>query len=319
MSKLTVFVTGGTGKIGRSLVKRLLADGFLVRVLSRRGVDDWKGNNEVTLIKGDLLDRKAVRFGMEGCRYVCHLAAYQNINDPNYDHFGSINVNGTKNIFETAKCLSVKKIIYLSTVMVFEETKSGIGDENWEQKRFCEGDHYARSKIEALAYVRSMKSSCPVVVLYPTSVIDLDHFSSSAPVNAGWKRKLWEYVGCGVPGGILSLIGSADRVINYVVIDDLVDGIIKAILKGAPGEEFILGGDNITVGEYLRSATARVNRKAFFLRIPLFPFKFIARFKDLLPIPGIILVLAKYGDKNMNFTSQKAGRMLDYHPKSRIN
>ena len=54
-NKKTVFVSGGTGKIGQYLVKLLSKNNFLVRVLTRKNFNPWEGDDNITLLEGDLL------------------------------------------------------------------------------------------------------------------------------------------------------------------------------------------------------------------------------------------------------------------------
>jgi uncharacterized protein YbjT (DUF2867 family) len=70
-----VFVTGGHGFVGSWVVKGLIARGYRVRCLVRRGskthrIDDLA----VEKVFGDILDRKSVAAGMEGADHCIHLA-----------------------------------------------------------------------------------------------------------------------------------------------------------------------------------------------------------------------------------------------------
>jgi len=48
--------------------------------------------------------------------------------------------------------------------------------------------------------------------------------------------------------------------------------MIQAAMVGQAREEYILGGENITVENYLRRASRRVNKRIFPIRIPFFLF-----------------------------------------------
>ena len=65
----TAFVTGGTGFVGANLVRLLLAQGFQVKILARRGSN--RKNIEglsVDIVQGGLLDQAALRSGCAGAR-----------------------------------------------------------------------------------------------------------------------------------------------------------------------------------------------------------------------------------------------------------
>jgi nucleoside-diphosphate-sugar epimerase len=319
MNQKTVFVTGGTGKIGRHLVARLVSYGFYVKMLIRKQDNSWAKVDNIQTIEGDILERDAIRKVVQGCDYLFHLAVYQNINDKRKDLFQRVNVEGTKTILNSSINSDVKKIVYVSTAMVFESTGKLERDERWIQKSSCPNDNYLQTKIEALAFVHQMKNFLPIVIVYPTAVIDLKDFSSSAPVRSkGWQEFLWEKVGGGIPGGLVSLIGAKDRIFNYVVVEDLVEGMIQAAIVGQAGDEYILGSENVTVESYLRLATGRVNKRILPIRIPIFPFKILSIFGQFLPVPPIINLISEGCLMDMCFSSEKARQDLGYKTKLKL-
>ena len=129
-----VFVTGGTGFIGTRLVKVLIERGHSVRVLSRSdapkpppGIESPLGHERVELVRGDITDIDSLRRGMEGCRYVFHLAAYAKnwASDPKT--FFDINVQGMRNVFDAAAELDVQRVVWTSTFVTFWPTRRGEG------------------------------------------------------------------------------------------------------------------------------------------------------------------------------------------------
>lgn len=314
-----VFVTGGTGRIGHHLVTRLAEQGFYVRVLTRKQNNPWTKVANIETIRGDILDKNIIRKTIEGCDYLFHLAVYQNIEDKNKDLFSQVNVEGTKTVLNSAVKSGVKKVVYVSTAAVFESTRKSEADENWAQKSSCPNDHYVQTKIEALAFVRQMKKFLPIVVVYPTAVIDLNSFSSAAPALSGrWQKFLWERVGGGIPGGLINLIGSKDRIFNYLAVEDLAESLIRAATMGKAGEEYILGGENITVGNYLRLASQRLKRKVFPVRVPFFIFRVLSQLKRFIALPPIVNLISQAPPGNMCFSSEKARKFLGHSPKLKL-
>lgn len=315
----TVFVTGGTGKIGRHLISHLVSHGFYVKVLVRKKDNLWAKDDNIQIIKGDILKEKTIRKAIQGCDYLFHLAVYQNINDENKDLFELVNVEGTKTILNSSINSGIKKIVYVSTAMVFEPTGKSEKDEEWTQRVSCAHDNYLQTKIEALMFVRQMRRFLPIVVIYPTAVIDLKDFSSSAPVRSSrWQKFLWETVGGGIPGGLINLLGPKDRIINYVIVEDLVEGMILAATGGQEGEEYILGGENITVEDYLHAAARRVNKRVFPIRIPIYIFRILSRLGRFVSLPPIINLISQSHQMDMCFSSKKARELLGYNPKLKL-
>jgi 2-alkyl-3-oxoalkanoate reductase len=70
----TVAVTGATGFIGQHVVRRLRADGWQVRVLTRRAVDTSLLGAEVEAVRGDLDDRGSLQRLLDGVDAVVHVA-----------------------------------------------------------------------------------------------------------------------------------------------------------------------------------------------------------------------------------------------------
>jgi nucleoside-diphosphate-sugar epimerase len=150
-------------------------------------------------------------------------------------------------------------------------------------------------------------------------VIDVDDFNASAPSTAPFlQRFLWEKVGGGVPGGIMNLIGEGRRILNYVLMEDLVKGLLLAAEKGSSGEEYILGGENITAKNYLKLLVSKNRRKVFPFRIPVFPFKFIFLFNNIFKLPAIIVIIARSLSRDCFFSSKKAISELGYNPKGKL-
>ena len=319
MNQKTVFVTGGTGKIGRYLVARLASLGFRVKVLSRKKDSPWSKTGNVQIIQGDILDENTIKKAVKGCDYLFHLAVYQNINDKKNDLFQRVNIEGTKIILNSLINSGVKKVVYVSTAMVFEPTGKLARNEEWTQKTSCPNDNYLQTKIEALAFVRDMKKFLPILVVYPTAVIDLKDFSSSTPtLSKGWQKLLWEKIGKGIPGGIVNLIGPKDRIFNYIVVEDLVESMIQAAIVGQAGEEYILGSENISVENYLRLASQRVNKRVFPIRLPFCLFKIISQLKRFISLPPIINLIAQAPPKDMCLSSDKARKFLKHNPKLKL-
>src|SRR6185369_11901450 len=94
---------------------------------------------------------------------------------------------------------------------------------------------------------------------------------------------------------------------NYCYIDDVVDGHIRAMKKGLAGENYILGGENISYGRLLHSLREYASINNLILKIPVFilkQFATLSRFinKKTELTPELITRFAK----NRMLTSEKA-------------
>jgi dihydroflavonol-4-reductase len=109
-----------------------------------------------------------------------------------------------------------------------------------------------------------------------------------------------------------------DTGLNLVHVDDVADGHLLAFERGRVGERYILGGDNLPLGEMLAQIAALAGRRPPRLRLPagaLLPVAVVAEALARLGIGGEPLVTAdgvRMARKPMYFTSAKAERELGY-------
>jgi nucleoside-diphosphate-sugar epimerase len=116
-----VFVTGGSGFLGRELIRALVQRGFAVRALARspeaQAVVRSLGAEAVA---GDLDDVRAMQAGMDGCRVVFHSAAYAKDHGPRAEFFRA-NVQGTENVLAAARATAVARLVHVSTEAVLAD------------------------------------------------------------------------------------------------------------------------------------------------------------------------------------------------------
>lgn len=317
------FITGGTGQIGRHLVSLLVDNGFQVKVLVRDDEVPWKANENISAIRGDILDKGILAEGVRGCDYVFHLAVYHNHTELDRRVFYSTNVLGTENLLNACLNANIKKVVNVSSIVVFQSTGKVERNEKWDLRQDAGTNFYALTKMESLVKTRKLfaetKGKPPLVTVFPSVVIDLKDFHSSAPNRAlSIQKFIWENIGGGIPGGVINLIGKGDRIINYVVMEDLVKGMLLAALQGKDGEEYILGGENVAVRDYLKASTKRVGKSVFPFRIPAFPFKALSLFDRFLSLPPIVNLIAQSISYDMFFSSVKAEMELGYKPSVKL-
>lgn len=124
----TVFlVTGGAGFIGSNLCEAILRMGYAVRCLDnlstgkQENVDMFSENPNYTFIKGDITDLDTCKLACDGIAYVLHQAAWgsvpRSIDMPLY--YEEVNIRGTLNMMEAARCAGVKKFVYASSSSVY--------------------------------------------------------------------------------------------------------------------------------------------------------------------------------------------------------
>ena len=117
--RLTVAITGPTGDIGRSLLRALERSPKVGRIvaMARRPFDPTQaGLRKTEYRQGDVLDRDALAALFDGADVVVHLAF---IIMGGRKETESINLKGTRNVFEAAVAAGVRRIVYASSVAAY--------------------------------------------------------------------------------------------------------------------------------------------------------------------------------------------------------
>src|SRR5262245_30419919 len=113
---MKVLVTGGTGYLGRAIVRALAAHGHDVvvfaRTASRSGLTGVRA-----LIDGDIRDGAAVARAAAGCDAVSHSAALVSIWRRRREDFDDVNVGGLGNVLDAAGAQQIRRILYTSSFL----------------------------------------------------------------------------------------------------------------------------------------------------------------------------------------------------------
>ncbi|MBX3062000.1 MAG: NAD(P)-dependent oxidoreductase [Anaerolineae bacterium] len=110
---MRVLVTGGAGRVGNATTRRLLDNGWEVRVI---GLEDGIDIPGAEFVKCDVLNYEALRQQMRGCQAVIHLAAISSpVLAKGYQVFDS-NASGTFHVFEAASAEGIRRIAHASSI-----------------------------------------------------------------------------------------------------------------------------------------------------------------------------------------------------------
>ncbi len=126
----------------------------------------------VTLVKGDVSDRAAMREAMRGVDGVFHIAALYKLGLEFKDQMVAANVDGTRHTLEAAIEAGVPKIVYTSTVGVFGNTHGKIVDETYRVEQQSLASEYERTKWAAHyeVAVPLQQKGAPIVIVQPGGV-----------------------------------------------------------------------------------------------------------------------------------------------------
>jgi nucleoside-diphosphate-sugar epimerase len=106
------FVTGGSGFVGRNLIRHLVARGDRVRALARSdNAAQLVGALGAEPVRGDLDDVAVLTEGMRGCAALFHSAALVAEWGPKAE-FERVNVDGTRHVIEAARAAGVPVLVH---------------------------------------------------------------------------------------------------------------------------------------------------------------------------------------------------------------
>lgn len=112
-----VFVTGGTGFVGRAVIPALRAEGHTVRCLVRRGSErDLRGLGAIERIEGDVVRREDLDSDMAGCEAVIHLVGIIREHPASGVTFERVHVQGTMNVVDAARVAGVRRYVHMSAL-----------------------------------------------------------------------------------------------------------------------------------------------------------------------------------------------------------
>lgn len=250
-SRRTLFVTGATGFVGRTLLERLDPDAFReVRLLSRREVRlprRLERSGRVRPIRSPLSRPERYAGALDADTAVIHLAARTGNARP--EEFRRDNVEGTLSLLEAAETRDVAGLLHVSTIAVHAPPAAH--------------HPYAESKREAETLVRDFP--CPWTIVRPTLVL-----GPGSPV--------WEKLSRLAKAPLLIVPGAGTTRIQPLHVDDLADVLLDIAASGdfdRRGHD-LGGADAVTVEDFLRRAHQRYQgrrgpavRTPFRLGIPL--------------------------------------------------
>ena len=265
---MKVLITGGTGFIGQHLVRRMAQTNHELLCLARQTSDVtlFKELN-LEIVYGDVTNKSSIVTAMQGCDWLIDLANVYDFWLPDPSLFTKVNITGTQNLMEAALETGISKVVHVSTALVFgkpQETpfteESVPGPEQFNE--------YVRTKRigEQIVWKMHEEKELPLVVVYPVGVMGAG--DTKAPM-----RLVENLVRRRMPATVFN-----DSTVVLVHVKDVVEAIVQSAEKdGNIGERYLLGKEQISLGEYYKTVCEIAG-------VPL----------PLLALPGWMTMLSAY-------------------------
>jgi UDP-glucose 4-epimerase len=246
---MRILVTGGAGFIGSHLSRRLLADGHAVSVVDnesngqRENVPAGAWYARADIIRPAEIEPAFAR----GIDAVCHIAGQVSIirsfSDPVVDL--RTNVEGTLNVLQLCLKHKIPRLIYASSMTLYGDIQS-VPTPEIEP---CRPDsYYGITKYAAERYVHSTADRPDLG--FDFSVTSLRMFSVYGPgqsTNNPYQGVLGIFSGNILRGEPITIFGDGEQTRDFVFIDDIVDGWVRALNTPASGGSvFNLGSGRST-------------------------------------------------------------------------
>ncbi len=311
MSK-QVLVTGGTGFTGGHLCRRLVSEGYGVRVLVRENSPSQALKAlGVELVTGDLDNPTSLTLAVSGIDTVYHLAALFRPENVTRQDFWRTNVEGTRHLIEASVKAGVNRFVHCSTVGVHGEIKNPPAI---EETPYAPGDDYQCSKTEgekvALKYMR--EGQIPMVIFRPGGIFGPGDLRFLKLFRAIKNRRFL-------------MLGSGEVLYQLIYIDDLVEGILRCgTYDNAPGNVYILTGtEPITLNHFVQEIADVVEAPFPKWRLPVMPVYWLGYLCELICKPfGINPPLYRrrvdFFRKTRSFDTSKARQQLSFIPATEL-
>jgi nucleoside-diphosphate-sugar epimerase len=312
----TVLITGASGFLGIHLIKKLMSENIRARVLIRKNSIHLGRlrNLDVEIVQGDLSDPRVIDQAVKGIKIIYHAGAA--MNNSWYDH-EQATIVGTQNIIKSALAHGVERIVYVSTLAVYElnslKDRSVVNEDTPYQKEPKKMGPYAYTKIEAekILLKAYQESGLKVTIVRPGIII--------GPMG----RVFFPHLGFKNADSLFIILKNGKNRLPLTFVENTVDAIYRASLEPqAVGKIYNLVDDgNITVRDYLTrfkevtGIDSKIVRFPFFVPYCAFGVFELAGTMGLMKKGKASRAQFKWKHKNVVFDNRRAKADLDWEQK----
>lgn len=303
MMTKTVLITGGSGFLGINLCRYLYNKGYKIKVIDIAPFDYPDIKDKIEFFKEDIRNIKALEAATKDSDFIVHTAAAL----PLYkkEDILSTEVDGTRNILETARKLKVKRVVHISSTAVY-----GIPDHHplFENDNLDGVGPYGQAKILAEEEcIKYRKKDMCVPILRPKSFVGPERLGVLAIYYQWVKDKK------NIP-----FIGSGKNRYQLLDVDDLCEAIYICLTKDKDkvNDTFNIGAkDFTTMKEDFQEVINFAGTKKKIIPIPAQPVIIGLRLLEFLRLSPLYKWVYETAYHDSFVSIEKAQRKLGFTPK----
>ena len=247
-----IAVIGGSGFIGSHTVEQLIRDGHDVTVADI--VRPY--NKDVRYINADTTNLHQIQGAV--CRqdvvYILAACKYVNVcySDPVYGI--NTNIQGLSNVLQACRMAKVERVIFASSVWVYNGCAEGTVDETTQIPAYTPGSLYGYTKVVGEGIVRNFQQ------FYDLDYTILRYGVAFGP-GASDETVISKFINRALDGQPLVICGTGDVHRNFLYVTDHVRANILAMSPVAKNETFnVEGSEKITVKQVADTVKRLTNR-----------------------------------------------------------
>lgn len=305
---MRIVLTGGAGFVGGAVARALKARGddvvALVRDQKRAAALRELG---VDVIEDDLSDVNGMVEHFAEADAVIHAAGSYRVGIPKSERgaMWDANVGTTTRVMDAAEAARIPRIVYVSTVNVFGNTRGHVVDETYGRD-LADGflSWYDETKYGAHEVAEQrIAAGVPIVIAMPSQVYGPgDHSAFGEQLRLANTGRL--------PYRALDDVG-----VGLVHVDDLAAGIVAALDGGVVGESYILSGPVTTLRDAVEVAARVGGRRPPRVRVPTRLLRVMAPLGRVIGQANLAEVISSSAGVTYWATHDRATRELGFAPR----
>ena len=263
-----ILVTGGSGLVGKELIKQLLASGEKVCAIYHSAPLSIS-HPDLQIVPCDILDVVALEEIMQSITHVYHCAAIVSYDPKDKRKILKLNIEGTANLVNACINAQIKKLVHVSSVAALgriREDEMITEKMNWTEE--TSNSVYGKSKyFSEMEVWRGIAEGLKAVIVNPSLILGGDNWEngSSAIFKNAYNEFKW----------------FTDGVTGFVDVRDVAHAMILLMNSEISAQRFILNGANVPYKEIFSSIAKCFGKKPPYIKVNPFLAELIWRTEDI--------------------------------------